>query len=150
MCAAHGAEMRKISLQIGQACRPYFEPFPVANWLSDLRGPSSLGGVLVSVCHLTIFSLLSIRANFAARHGGCPMVQIIPMATGEPQPSETDHVLIEPLPAGKFAAHGSAIHPNRVAFFNPSPFGTLDDAIAVSKIWAEENKVPVIYVKAGA
>lgn len=75
------------------------------------------------------------------------MVEIISMARGAPLPSVASHLLIEPMPGGKFSVRGSAIHPHRVAYFNPSPFGALDEAIASSKSWAEENGVPVIYVK---
>jgi hypothetical protein len=52
------------------------------------------------------------------------------------------------MPGGKFTAQGSVINSHSLAFFNPSPFGSLDEAIALSRSWAEENKVTVIYVKA--
>jgi hypothetical protein len=61
-------------------------------------------------------------------------------------PCEADYV---PLQGGKFTARGSVINSHRLAFFNPSPFSSLDEAIAASKSWAEENKVTEIYVKAG-
>jgi hypothetical protein len=70
------------------------------------------------------------------------------MKMGTPMPSKQDHVLVEPLPGGKFTARGSVVASHRLAFFNPSPFSSLDEAIASSKSWAEENKVTVIYVKA--
>jgi hypothetical protein len=76
------------------------------------------------------------------------LVQIIHMQMGAPPPSMPDHVLIEPLPGGKFTARGSVINSHSLAFFNPSPFGSLEEAIASSKSWAEANKVTVIYVKA--
>ena len=76
------------------------------------------------------------------------MVQIIHTKMGALTPSkEADYVLVEPLPGGKFTARGAVINSHRLAFFNPSPFSSLDEAIASSKSWAEENKVPVIYVK---
>ena len=43
----------------------------------------------------------------------------------------------------KWPTQGSVINSHGVAFFNPSPFGNLDDALAL-KSWAEENKVAVI------
>jgi hypothetical protein len=76
------------------------------------------------------------------------LVQIIHTKTGAPLPSKGDYVLVEPLPGGKFTARGSVTNSHRLAFFNPSPFSSLDEAIASSKSWAEENKIPVIYVKA--
>jgi hypothetical protein len=69
---------------------------------------------------------------------------------GAPLPSKANYVLVEPLPGGQFTARGSATTSHRLAFFNPSPFGTLNDAIASAKTWAEENNVPVIYVKTGS
>ena len=76
------------------------------------------------------------------------MVQIIHMRMGVPMPSKADYVLVEPLPGGKFTARGSVINSHRLAFFNPSPFSNLDEALASSKSWAaEENNVTVIYVK---
>jgi hypothetical protein len=84
---------------------------------------------------------------FAINKGG-PLVQIIHMKMGAPVPSGADCVLVEPLPGGKFTARGSVINSHSLAFFNPSPFSSLDEAIASSKSWAEESKVTVIYVKA--
>jgi hypothetical protein len=75
------------------------------------------------------------------------MVEIIHMKMGAPVPSKADYVLVEPLPGGKFTARGSVINSHRLAFFNPSPFSNLDEALASSKSWAEENNVTVIYVK---
>jgi hypothetical protein len=76
------------------------------------------------------------------------LVQIIHMKMGAPVPSKADHVLVEPLPGGKFTARGSVIASHRLAFFNPSPFNSLDEAIASSKSWAEVNNITVMYVKA--
>ena len=67
---------------------------------------------------------------------------------GAPVPFNADCVLVQPMPEGKFTAQGSIINSHSLAYFNPSPFGGLDEAIASSKSWAEENKVTVIYVKA--
>ena len=91
--------------------------------------------------------MLLIRSIIAVNKGG-PLVQIIHATWGAPLPTKGDYVLIEPLPEGKFTARGSVTNSHRVAFFNPSPFSSLDEAIASSKSWAEENKVAVIYVKA--
>jgi hypothetical protein len=77
------------------------------------------------------------------------LVQIIHIRMGAHVPCEADYVLVEPLPGGKFTARGSVINSHRLAFFNPSPFSSLDEAIAASKSWAQENKVTEIYVKAG-
>ena len=76
------------------------------------------------------------------------MVQIIHTKLGGRLPSNADCVLIEPLPGGKFTAQGSVTNSRRLAFFNPSPFSSLDEAIASSKSWAEENEVAVVYVNA--
>jgi hypothetical protein len=67
------------------------------------------------------------------------LVQIIHMKMGMPAPSQADCVLVERLPGGKFTARGSVINSHRVAYFNPSPFSSLDEAIASSKSWAEVN-----------
>jgi hypothetical protein len=61
--------------------------------------------------------------------------------------ARADYV-VQPMPGGKFTAQGSVINSHSLAFFNPSPFGSLDEAMALSRSWAEENKVTVIYVKA--
>jgi len=67
---------------------------------------------------------------------------------GAPLPPKADYILIEPLPGGQFTARGSVTTSHHVAFFNPSPFSSLEEAIASSKSWAEENKVAEIYVTA--
>ena len=76
------------------------------------------------------------------------MVQIIHLKMGAPVPSNADYVLVQPMSGGKFTAQGSVINCHSVAFFNPSAFGNLAEAIASSMHWAEVNKVSVIYVKA--
>lgn len=88
---------------------------------------------------------LRIR-GIIAQTGGT-LVQIIHTRMGVPLPKE-DYVSIEPLPGGMFTARGSVTNSCSVAFFNPSPFSSLEEAIASSRRWAEENKVAVIYVKA--
>ena len=61
------------------------------------------------------------------------MVQIIHMKMGARMASKADYVLVEPLPGGKFTAQGSLINSHRLAFFNPSPFSSLGEAIASSR-----------------
>jgi CheY-like chemotaxis protein len=82
--------------------------------------------------------------------GGAPLVQIIHVKMAAPVPSNPNYVLVQSMAGGKFTAQGSVINSHSLAYFNPSPFSCLDEAIASAKSWAEENKVTVIYVKVWA
>jgi hypothetical protein len=74
-----------------------------------------------------------------------PMVDIREIALSVHPPSDGDWVLIEGF-RGKFAAKGSLAKNDRVPF-GPSLFADLYSAMEASRVWAEENRVPVIYVK---
>ena len=76
------------------------------------------------------------------------MVQVIYMKLGALVASNADCVVVQSMPGGKFTAQGSVTNSHSLAFFNPSPFRSLEEAIASSRSWAEENKVTVIYAKA--
>lgn len=56
-------------------------------------------------------------------------------------------MLIEQTHAGTFRASGKANDWSRaITHFMPPQFGTLQDALDASQIWAGENDVAVIYV----
>ncbi len=48
-----------------------------------------------------------------------------------------------------FVAFGSLATIDGPAFFKPAPFAALDEAATTSLVWAEENEVPFVYVRAG-
>jgi hypothetical protein len=48
-----------------------------------------------------------------------------------------------------FVASGSLTTIDGPAFFKPAPFATLDEAVTASLVWAEQNEVPFVYVRAG-
>jgi hypothetical protein len=60
-------------------------------------------------------------------------------------PLNADWVLIERA-RGRVAAKG-ALAGERGATFGPALFADLHSAIGASKVWAEENNVPIIYMK---
>jgi hypothetical protein len=60
-------------------------------------------------------------------------------------PFNADWVSIE-RGRGKVAAKGS-LAGGRSATFGPTLFADLQSAIGASKVWAEENNVPIIYMK---
>jgi hypothetical protein len=60
-------------------------------------------------------------------------------------PFNADWVLIERA-RGKVAAKGSLAR-GRSATFGPALFADLQSAIGASKVWAQENNVPIIYMK---
>jgi hypothetical protein len=60
-------------------------------------------------------------------------------------PFNADWVLIERA-RGKVAAKGS-LAGGRSATFGPALFADLQSAMGASKVWAQENNVPIIYMK---
>jgi hypothetical protein len=60
---------------------------------------------------------------------------------------DSDHVLIEPVPGGKYRAIGSSAHRGGATVYRPSVFQTLEQAIRESVDWAGQSEVPVVYVR---
>jgi len=75
------------------------------------------------------------------------MVDVRDITHSEQPPENADCVVIDPTPGGKFVANGSASGKKSATFFKPPAFATLQQAIAASRQWAEENDVPVVYVR---
>lgn len=75
------------------------------------------------------------------------MTQVQDIEKSESPPENEDWVLIEAT-EGKFVASGSLTAIDGPAFFKPAPFGTLDEAVTASLLWAEQNEVPFVYVRA--
>ena len=65
-------------------------------------------------------------------------MQIIHIKTPAPPPAEGHYVLVEPMPEREVKCPRFGYRFPPLAFFNPSPFSSLDEAIASSKSWAEE------------
>lgn len=66
----------------------------------------------------------------------------------EKPPQDADWVLVERTPSGKFTANGSTGWAKGAAFFRPPNFETQVAAISAALAWADENGVPVVYVRA--
>jgi hypothetical protein len=75
------------------------------------------------------------------------MTQVKDIENSESPPKNEDCVLIEAAD-GKFVASGSLSAIDGPAFFKPAPFETLDEAVTASLVWAEQNEVPFVYVRA--
>jgi hypothetical protein len=73
------------------------------------------------------------------------MIEIRDIALSVNPPSIGDWVLIEGL-RGRFAAKGSLTKNDGVPF-GPIIFADLSSAMEASWAWAQENQVPIIYVK---
>ena|SRR5690348_13439189 len=84
------------------------------------------------------------RADLADSKGWC-MVEVRNIQKNEQPPKDTDYVLIEKTPSGRFMANGSAAANG--LFFKPPPFDTVEAAIAASRSWADANDVPVVYMR---
>jgi hypothetical protein len=63
-------------------------------------------------------------------------------------PVDSDWALIERV-RGKVAAKGSFARRAK-ASFGPMVFADLDSALGALKLWAQQNDVPVIYLKEAA
>ena len=75
------------------------------------------------------------------------MTQVKDIETRDTLPEGGDCVLIEKA-NGKFVANGSVTAIDGAGVFEPEPFDTLDEAVTASLVWAEENDVPFVYVRA--
>ncbi|WP_271898320.1 hypothetical protein [Candidatus Phyllobacterium onerii] len=75
------------------------------------------------------------------------MTQVQDIEKSDIPPENEDWVLIE-VTDGKFVASGSLTAIDGPAFFKPAPFETLDEAVTASLLWAEQNDVPFVYVRA--
>ncbi|WP_271899280.1 hypothetical protein [Candidatus Phyllobacterium onerii] len=62
-------------------------------------------------------------------------------------PEVGDWVLIE-RDGEKFIASGPVNGTRKASFFKPTPFDTLDQAVTASLVWAEQNEVPFVYIRA--
>jgi hypothetical protein len=74
------------------------------------------------------------------------MVDIRNIEKHETPPSGSSHVLIEKV-SGRFRVIGFVAGKKEGTFFVPNLFDDLANAIAASRRWAEDEDVPVIYVK---
>jgi hypothetical protein len=85
------------------------------------------------------------RGMLGGKHGNF-MVEVQNISLNETPPEGTDCVVIENA-GNKFVANGSVAGERVVTFFKPPPFESLGAAIEAASAWAEENDVPVVYVK---
>lgn len=74
------------------------------------------------------------------------MVEVRDIARNEEPPAQAYHVIIE-FAGGRFVANGYGSEKALDAFWRPTAFDTLDEAIASSIAWASNNLVPVVYVR---
>jgi hypothetical protein len=76
------------------------------------------------------------------------MVEVQNIRKDEQPPEAAHWVLIEKTSSGVFTARGSAFASrNAIRFFRQSRYATFTAAVAAASAWAENNEVPVVYVR---
>ncbi len=74
-----------------------------------------------------------------------PAVQRI--GPGEDPHPDSDYVLVERLPGGKVSVSGAVMAETARRYWTPPEFDSLDAAIAAALWWADQNDVPLVYVR---
>jgi len=74
------------------------------------------------------------------------MVEVRNIAMEDLPLSGTDHILIQPVPTGKFAVHGVVRFGSRLMPIGPIVLDGAEKAVNTAMSLAEQHGVPVVYV----